>query len=157
MSTWAHTKECEAENARRCAEGLMPLCICGEPIIIGGTGGGGGGGGRPRHLGLQFQTYKYRKMQQLLTEIASRTDDTPFQPQAKALLDGLERPRTPAVRAKDRAAELETLVLAYHLASGVFPSESPHLTEARTLIIEALKAWERAHPPAALDPLLFDR
>ena|SRR5579864_6572053 len=71
--------------------------------------------------------------------------------------EGKKPPRGPAERAEKRAKELDTLGLAYRLASGVYPVESPHLPEARTLIVEALKAWERAHAPAALDPLLLDR
>lgn len=102
---------------------------------------------------------KYYAMQHLLNEIANAAPSdnhaAQFQPRAREILRDMIRPRTPAVRAKDRATELETLVLAYHLASGVFPVESPHLPEARTLITEALKAWERDHPPAALDPALL--
>jgi hypothetical protein len=102
---------------------------------------------------------KYFAMQQLLMEIvAAAPEDNhamQFQSKAREILAGMVRPRGPAVRSKERADELETLVLAYRVASGVFPVESPHLPEARTLIVEALKAWERAHPPAPLDPLLL--
>jgi hypothetical protein len=81
-----------------------------------------------------------------------------FQEKANDILASMKRhgvPKGPAVRATDRAAELHLLELAYRLASGVYPGESPHLQQARTLIVEALKAWERAHPPEALDPLLL--
>lgn len=107
----------------------------------------------------QMRADKYLAMQQLLMAIAAAAPDDnhamQFQPQARDILAGMVRPRGPAVRATDRAQELDTLALAYRLASGVFPVESPHLPSARTLLTEALKAWERAHPPAALDPLLL--
>lgn len=64
-------------------------------------------------------------------------------------------PRGPAERASDRAREHEVLALAYRLASGVAQPLSDPIQQARTLLVEALKAWERAHPPAALDPLLL--
>ena len=61
----------------------------------------------------------------------------------------------PAVRAQERAVELERLALAYRLASGVAQQDTPVLIgEARALTGEALKAWEREHPPAPIDPLL---
>jgi hypothetical protein len=109
----------------------------------------------------QMRFDKYRAMQQLLNEIGfgpPPEDARPFWDQmrqkAQAILAGMVRPRGPAQRSTDRATELDRLALAYRVASGVFPVESPHLGEARALIVEALKAWERAHPPAPLDPLL---
>lgn len=102
---------------------------------------------------------KYYAMQQLLMEIANHegllnVTGIDYKARAEEILAGMVRPRGPAVRAKDRATELDMLALAYRVASGVFPVESPHLAEARTLMVEALKAWERAHPPAPIDPLL---
>lgn len=152
MIAWAHTVECGEENARRLGEGTLPSCICGCPEQLDGDA-------MLRTPERSMRIDKYREMQQLLLAIAqaapSDNHAAQFQTWAQEILRGMIRPRTPAVRAKDRATELETLVLAYHLASGVFPVESPHLPEARTLITEALKAWERAHPPAALDPALL--
>lgn len=70
----------------------------------------------------------------------------------EARVDAHSRPpRGPAQRAADRAHELDTLGLAYRLASGVFV-ESPHLQEARVILVEALKAWERANAPKAWPP-----
>lgn len=167
--TWLHGKwfpdnhsgECQAENASRLARGELPTCICTEeyermrrthheP------------GSPEEHYSRQMRFDKYLAMQKLLVNLAHfpfPEDPRPvfdqFQKEAAEVLRGMVRPRGPAARAKDRATELETLVLAYHLASGVYPVESPHLPEARTLITEALKAWERAHPPQPLDPYLL--
>jgi hypothetical protein len=105
---------------------------------------------------------KYRAMQGLLNLIANFNGEGDvrevldgYSQQARGILADMKVPRGPAVRAEERANQLERLSLAYRLASGVFPVESPHLQEARTLLVEALKAYERANPPAALDPLLL--
>lgn len=101
---------------------------------------------------------KYLAMQRLLMEIsaAAPEDNHAMQCQARAreILAGMVRPRGPAVRSADRAAELEVLALAYRLASGVAQPSQQNTLEARSLMVEALKAWERNHPPAPLDPLL---
>jgi len=102
---------------------------------------------------------KYRAMQCLLHAIAEEPSDhmmadTPFQAQAREILAGMVRPRGPSQRSSDRATELEVLAVAYRLTSGVNPVDSPHVGQARALVVEALKAWERSHPPAPIDPLL---
>ncbi len=102
---------------------------------------------------------KYRAMQQLLAAIAN--DETPavrapgYRHQAKAILAGMVTPRGPAVRSEERAKELERLSTAYRLASGVAQEPTAETQAARTLMVEALKAWEIAHPPKPLDPLLL--
>jgi hypothetical protein len=109
-------------------------------------------------IGQQMRFDKYRAMQQLLNEVAHAAPEDnltmQFQSRAQQILAGMVRPRGPAQRSEDRASELDRLALAYRLASGVFPVESPHLGEARALIVEALKAWERDHSPQPIDPLL---
>lgn len=101
---------------------------------------------------------KYQEMAELLEEVTRAAPEDnhamQFQSRARAILAGMVRPRGPSVRSSDRATELEILAVAYRLTSGVNPVESPHVGRARVLIVEALKAWERDHPPAALDPLL---
>lgn len=67
-----------------------------------------------------------------------------------------KRPRGPAERAKERAAELEALAFAYGVIAPVRDDQGSIALRAATITIEALKAWERAHPPAPLDPLLVD-
>lgn len=107
----------------------------------------------------QMRADKYLAMQQLLNQIANAAPEDnhamQFQRQAKAILAGMVRPRGPAVRATDRADELEVLLYAYRVPARVLDAEGPIAKRAATLTIEALKAWERAHPPPPLDPLLL--
>lgn len=107
----------------------------------------------------QMRFDKYVDMQQLLGELANAAPDDnhamQFQPRARAILAGMVRPRGPAVRATDRADEIEVLLYAYRVPARVLDAEGPIARRAATLTIEALKAWERAHPPAPLDPLLL--
>lgn len=64
--------------------------------------------------------------------------------------------RGPEERAKERVAELEALVYAYGVLKGVGPAGTT-MSRAAAITLEALKAWERAHPPEAVDPLIFER
>ena len=101
---------------------------------------------------------KYVAMQQLLTCIAAAPSEhmmaDGYASRAKEILAGMVRPRGPAVRAAERADQLEVIALAYRLASGVAPPVQQKTQEARNLMVEALKAWERAHTPQPIDPLL---
>jgi hypothetical protein len=107
----------------------------------------------------QMRFDKYLAMQQLLMEIMHCTPDTAiadFSHRAADILAGMKRPLEPAQRAATRAEELEALAFAYRVVNNVgAPGTVNH--RAAQLTVEALKAWERAHPPAALDPLLIDR
>lgn len=131
--------------------------------ILAGSGAGG--------PGQQIRFDKYLDMQQLLNDIANSDMHTElgegnaaipsgqsFWARAKEILAGMERPRsgprTPLDRAGSRALELEILAMAYRWVGG---AQSTSYAPALTLMIEALKAWERANPPEPLDPLLFNR
>lgn len=111
---------------------------------------------------------KYLAMQQLLavivqsakgTEIseplASTSSGRSIADRARDILAGMVRPRGPGMRAQERMAELEALAFAYRVAGNVLEGEGPTALRAATITVEALKAWERAHPPAPLDPLLL--
>lgn len=105
----------------------------------------------------QMRFDKYLAMQTLLANLAHfpfPEDPRPvfdqFQKEAAEVLRGMVRPRTPAARGLERAEHLRRLADAYSIATNG-PSETAEL------IIEALKAWERAHPPQPLDPLLPGR
>jgi hypothetical protein len=109
----------------------------------------------------QMRFDKYRAMQQLLNEIGfgpPPEDVRPFWDQmrqkAQAILAGMVRPRGPAARAEERAVQLEALARAYRMAAETISILNGSDDRAAALTIEALKAWERAHPPAPLDPLL---
>lgn len=139
------------------------------PDVVGSSGGGlpenpmwrthHAPGSPEERYSRQMRFDKYLAMQQLLGEIAvaqgnTEVGESNFNERARAILAGMVRPRGPSQRAQDRATELEVLVAAYKLACGVNPVVSNYIGEARALIVEALKAWERSHPPAAIDPLL---
>lgn len=98
---------------------------------------------------------KYLAMQALLMELAERGPDYPgLQHRAKEILAGMKRPRSPLDRVIERATELKGLVEAYEaIINGV--DEAHTSDRAITLTVEALKAYERAHPPEPLDPLLL--
>lgn len=110
------------------------------------------------HYSRRMKPEKYLEMQELILRIANgepHLEIDRIKQLALNLVGGMVQPRGPAVRAMERSRQLDMLALAYRIASGVFPGESPHLQEARTLLVEALKAWERANPPPPLDPLLL--
>lgn len=99
---------------------------------------------------------KYLAMQALLMELAERGPDYPgLQHRAKEILAGMKMPRGPAIRAKERADELKALAFAYKVPGRVIEADGPIAIRAAALTVEALKAYERAHPPAPLDPLLL--
>lgn len=204
MTLWAHTTDCDTQNAARRARGELTDCICGGPQNIlqavglappDGTREGmgvwqggkwhpdlpGSAGGGPGYADLpvnpMWRTHhepgspeerysrtmrfdKYRAMQALLMDIANHegllnATGIDYKARASEILAGMVRPRGPAERAAARARDLEILMLAYKLASGIFTPPVQGLTsDARALIVEALKAWEREHPPAPIDPLL---
>jgi hypothetical protein len=104
----------------------------------------------------RVRTDKYREMQDLLLDLAhsphapdARPALDEWQKRAQRVMTGMRRPWSPAVRGTARANELRILAEAYETAAAAEK-------ETATLLIEALKAWERAHPPAPLDPLLLD-
>lgn len=108
----------------------------------------------------QMRFDKYLAMQALLNELVNSvpTDARPFldimQMKARSILAGMKRPRSPLDRAIERAVELKGLMEAYEaIIAGV--DEAHTSDRAITLTVEALKAYERAHPPAPLDPLLL--
>jgi hypothetical protein len=105
----------------------------------------------------QMRFDKYLAMQQLLMEIMHATPDTAiadFSHRAAEILAGTVRPKKIETRAEERATELEALMYAYRVVNHVgSPGTVAH--RAATLTVEALKAWEREHPPAPLDPLLL--
>jgi hypothetical protein len=105
---------------------------------------------------------KYLAMQQLLILVTNQEDETTWSEimrKARDILAGMQVPRGPAVRAAERSKTLSALVSAYQQAETAAVAAKLHGdedgVEAATLTIEALKAWEREHPPAALDPLLL--
>jgi len=107
---------------------------------------------------VQFD--KYHAMQGLLNTIANapeRLVAKEYVDRAKEILAGMTVPRGPAIRARERADELEALVFAYRVPERVLAAEGPIAQRAATLTVEALKAWERAHPPQPLDPLLLPK
>jgi hypothetical protein len=94
---------------------------------------------------------RYHEMQQLLMEVvAAAPEDNhamQFQARARNLLNcagkPLETPKGPAVRAEAHAEFLESLALAYRLASGVAQEPGVKTQAARNLLVDALRAWER--------------
>lgn len=101
---------------------------------------------------------KYLAMQQLLMELMHVTPDTAiaeYSQRAADILAGMKRPREMADRLKERALELRSLAVAYSVVA-----ESPAAAydpRSAVILFESLKAWEREHPPAPLDPLLLNR
>ena len=65
--------------------------------------------------------------------------------------------RTASDRAWLRSQELQRLEVAYLIASGTRVENSTVTEAARTVLVEALKLWEREHLPEPLDKLLLDR
>lgn len=117
----------------------------------------------------QMRFDKYLAMQRLLMELANsgaerrvgerNMDDTgkSLLHQAKDILAGMVRPSTPESRATERALELESLAYAYRVVHGVSGKPGDPTYRAAEITVEALKTWERAHPPEPLDPLLLGR
>lgn len=151
----AHRSVCEVCDAEDGTH--MPHCVVGMEESLRRTHHDVGSA--EERYSRQMRADKYLAMQQLLTEIAAAAPDDnhamQIQPRARAILAGMVRPRGPAVRATDRAEELEVLLYAYRVPARVLDAEGLIAKRAAALTIEALKAWERAHPPAPLDPLLL--
>ena len=63
--------------------------------------------------------------------------------------------RTPLGRAVERAKVLKALTTAYEAAAG--HTQAPFDDAVVTILVEALKLWEREHMPEPLDKLLLDR
>lgn len=104
---------------------------------------------------------KYHAMQHLLMEIGLSpppADVRPFwdemRQKSQAILRGMTRPRSIFTRIGERATDLEVMALAYRMIEGAGTAQVDG-ERATTMLFEAMKAWERAHPPAALDPLLL--
>jgi hypothetical protein len=100
---------------------------------------------------------KYQEMQALLECMAG--DETSqlspeYRQSAKTLLQGMERPKGTEQRAQERAQELRALAWAYAALKGL-GAPGTEMYQAATICFEALKAWEREHPPSPLDPLLL--
>lgn len=105
---------------------------------------------------------RYVQMQQLLVEIAvagpSDNHVMQVQPRAQAILAGMKplgEPKGPEVRAAERMQELMALAFAYKVVAQFREGQGAEARYAANITVEALKAWEREHPPAALDPLLL--
>lgn len=105
---------------------------------------------------------RYREMLDLLVDIVAVPEGdifpiAKFRNLAQDILGRLKKqgiPLGPDVRAAERKTELEALAFAYGVLHHVgAPGTRDH--RAATITLEALKAWERAHPPAPLDPLLL--
>lgn len=108
----------------------------------------------------QMRFDKYLAMQGVLQRIANAVNEDYLTKEqireAKDILAGMVRPSTPESRATARAAELEALMFAYRIVNNVgSPGTVNH--RAAEITVEALKAWELAHPPQPLDPYLLNR
>jgi hypothetical protein len=105
---------------------------------------------------MDYPPPQYYAMVRLLGDLSSAAPEDnhamQFQARARQILDFLSRappvPPTsgPAVRAEAHAEFLETLALAYRLASGVAQEPVAVKTQAaRSLLVDALRAWEREY------------
>jgi hypothetical protein len=111
---------------------------------------------QPEEYSRRVQFDKYHAMQSLLHEIANATNvPIKFVVSARDILAGMKMPRGPDTRAQERKAELEALAYAYGVINHVGGKLGSLDHRAATIALEALKAYERAHPPAPLDPLLL--
>jgi hypothetical protein len=104
---------------------------------------------------------KYIAMQGLLMELTAASTlnvgVNHLRDRAKEILAGMQptfreaRPQGTAELAVIRAAEIEALAFAYRLVGRLNGSEPSLNHHAALITLEALRAWERDHPPAALD------